>query len=143
MAILNPPPETPEPKGEDRDVDSKQLVQQYMFRQYWSMKWWLLALVSCMSIYTINYDRWIPGIGLTGFASFAFVMLGIGAGMMVLNTEFMKAIRAKQTGTTFDWTKVYYTAWGCTAGNLIMLYWGIVMVYVTWFSDDSTITLIQ
>ena len=106
------------------------------------MKWLLLTLISFMSIYTINFDRWIPGIGLTGFYPFAMVMLGIGAGAMILNTEFLKAIRAKDLGKGFDWTKVRYAAWGMIAGNVIVFYWFIVMAYISWFSDDPTNTLI-
>ena len=114
-----------------------------MFRQYWSMKWILLSLVSFMSIYTINFERWVPGIGLTGFLPFLVVMLGIMAATSILNTEFLKAIRAKHLGQNFDWTTVRYAAWGCVVGNVIMLYWLVVMAYITWFSDNPTNTLIQ
>ena len=142
MAILNQPPETPTPQGGDQNPDAKKLVRDYMFRQYWSMKWVLLILISFMSIYTINFDRWIPGIGLTGFLPFLTVMIGITAGVTILNTEFLKAIRAKQLSNDFNWSTVRYAAWGCVAGNVIMFYWLIVMAYITWFSDNPTSTLI-
>ena len=141
MAILNSPPETPKPQ-DNQGNDAKKLVRDYMFRQYWSLRWWLITAVCLMSIYTINFERWIPGIGLTGFISFLMLMLGITAGAMFLNTEFLKAIRAKQLGTNFNWTKVRYVAWGVVLGNVVMLYWMIVMVYITWFSPNPTSTLI-
>ena len=143
MALHNPPPsKIPNPQNENRD-DAITLVRNYMFRQYWSLKWLLITLVSLMSIYTINFDRWIPGIGLTGLLPFAMVMLGIGAGVTILNTEFLKAIRAKDLGKDFDWTNVRYAAWGMIAGNVVMAYWLVVMAYISWFSDNPTSHLIQ
>lgn len=133
--MLNPPPNTPEPQG-DQGADVTKLVRNYMFRQYWLMRWLILIVVSFMSIYTISFERWVPLIGLTGLSSFFFVMLGIIAGGVLMTAEFMKAIRAKQLGTSFDWTKVRYAAWGVVLGNVVMLYWIIVMVYISWFAEN-------
>lgn len=107
-----------------------------MFRQYWSMKWWFAAIASSMSIYTVHFERWLPFIGLTGLMSFFMVMMGLMACGTLLNTEFLKAVRAKQRDTDFDWTKVRYAAWGLMGGNLVMFYWAIVMAYVTWFAEN-------
>lgn len=142
MALHTPPTKTPDPQG-DQGTDAPKIVRDYMFRQYWSLKWWLITLVSFMSIYTISFDRWIPGIGLTGFLPFAAVMLGILAGGTILSTEFLKAIRAKDLGHDFDWTSVRYAAWGMIAGNMILLYWTIIMAYISWFTDDPLSTWIQ
>lgn len=141
MALYNPPPKTPDPQNEVRDA--VKLVRNYMFRQYWSLRWLLLIVVSSMSAYTINFDRWIPGIGLTGLMPFILVMLGTFAGASILNTEFLKAIRAKDLGNDFNWTSVRYAAWSMVAFNVILFYWVIILAYISWFSDDPLSTWIQ
>lgn len=136
MAIYNPPPKTPAPQDDDPGASAIKLARNYMFRQYWSLKWWLISAAAFMSIYTIHFERWLPFIGLTGLMSFFMVMMGLMACGALMNTEFLKAVRAEQLGTDYDWTKVRYAAWGLLAGNLVMFYWLIVMSYVTWFAEN-------
>ena len=134
MALHTPPTKTPDPE-DNKGTTSANLVRNYMLRQYWSMKWLLLTLLSLMSAYTINSEHWIPFIGLTGLLSFFMVMLGLLACGTIMNTEFLKAVRANQLDTGYDWTKVRYAAWGLVAGNLVMFYWLIIMIYVTLFAE--------
>jgi len=116
------------------------LAKDYVWRQFWKMKWITAIVVGALSTYTIQNMQWVPFLGFD-FFTFTIVTIGVAFVRIQMNKLFITYAKCTREGKEVpkDVTShIFQNTWVIILMTWMLMYWIVVILFATTLPGTNT-----